>query len=247
MSRATDGGQRLDDADDFVRREIALALEQGKKVIPSCSMTPPFPRATVCLSAEALVSIDALTLRGKTYEYPIERRELVRLLAKVPGRPRAAGRSGRNRCRWHPPDTPRASSKRNQPLCSISTKRSRRRSTGSKSSSASTRPSSDALPDHRRGAGATRTATGAAGRNRGAVPAIAGPGRGTAGGRARRGAAQERGAGGARYWPLQQADDLLVKVEVAQDAALDPAALEREPSDSKSIGRRPRRSVAASR
>ena len=86
--RGDDGGRRLDDADDFVRREIALALEQGKKVIPVLfDDTPVPPRARLPDALQVLASCDALTLRGKTYEYQTQRRELVRLLAKVPGVP----------------------------------------------------------------------------------------------------------------------------------------------------------------
>ena len=41
--RGDDSSGRLDDADDFVRREIALALEQGKKVIPVLFDDTPVP------------------------------------------------------------------------------------------------------------------------------------------------------------------------------------------------------------
>ena len=86
--RGDDGGRRLDDADDFVRQEIALALEQGKKVIPVLFDDTPVPsRDRLPDPLKALASCDALTLRGKTYEYQTQRRELVRLLAKVPGVP----------------------------------------------------------------------------------------------------------------------------------------------------------------
>jgi TIR domain len=40
-----DGGRRLDDPDDFVRQEIALALERGKKVIPLLFEDTPVPSA----------------------------------------------------------------------------------------------------------------------------------------------------------------------------------------------------------
>jgi hypothetical protein len=86
--RGDDGGRRLDDADDFVRQEIALALEQGKKVIPVLfDDTPLPPRDRLPDPLKALVQCDALLLRGKDYEYQTQRRELTRLLAKVPGVP----------------------------------------------------------------------------------------------------------------------------------------------------------------
>jgi hypothetical protein len=86
--RDDDGGRRLDDAHDFVRREIALALERSKKVIPVLFDDTPVPtRDRLPDPLKALASCDALTLRGKTYEYRTQRRELVRLLAKAPGVP----------------------------------------------------------------------------------------------------------------------------------------------------------------
>ena len=93
--RGDDGGRRLDDADDFVRREIALALEQGKKVIPVLfDDTPVPPRDRLPELLQALANCDALTLRGKTHEYRTQRRELVRLLAKVPGVPEPLAEAG---------------------------------------------------------------------------------------------------------------------------------------------------------
>jgi hypothetical protein len=76
----------LDNADDFVRREIALALELGKKMVPVLFDDTPVPaRDRLPNPLKELASCDALTLRGKTYEYQTQRRELVRLVAKVPG------------------------------------------------------------------------------------------------------------------------------------------------------------------
>ncbi|MFO1152868.1 MAG: toll/interleukin-1 receptor domain-containing protein [Rhodospirillales bacterium] len=77
-------GRRLDDPDDFVRLEIALALKLGKKVIPVLFDDAPIPHGG-CLPEplKALGACDALTLRGKTFEYNTQRRELVRLLAKL--------------------------------------------------------------------------------------------------------------------------------------------------------------------
>jgi tetratricopeptide (TPR) repeat protein len=87
-SKGTDGNRRLDDPNDFVRHEIALALTRGKRVIPVLFDDAPVPPAhRLPEPLRALASCDALTLRGKTYEYRNQRRELVRLLAKVPDVP----------------------------------------------------------------------------------------------------------------------------------------------------------------
>jgi hypothetical protein len=94
-ARGDDGSRRLDDPEDFVRREIALALERGKKVIPVLFEDIPFPpRARLPDPLKALASCDALALRGKTYEYRTQRRELVRLLARVPGVPQPLPEAG---------------------------------------------------------------------------------------------------------------------------------------------------------
>jgi tetratricopeptide (TPR) repeat protein len=90
-----DGGRRLDDPHDFVRQEIALALERGKKVIPVLFDDTPVPPADrLPEPLKALARSDALTLRGKTYEYTAQRRELVRLRAKVPGVPEPLPEAG---------------------------------------------------------------------------------------------------------------------------------------------------------
>jgi TIR domain len=89
------GGRRLDDPHDFVRQEIALALQQGKKVIPVLFDDAPVPPADrLPDTLKGLADCDALTLRGKTYEYTTQRRELVRLLAKVPGVPEPLPETG---------------------------------------------------------------------------------------------------------------------------------------------------------
>jgi tetratricopeptide (TPR) repeat protein len=89
------GGRRLDDPHDFVRREIALALKKGKTVIPVLfDDTPPPSAARLPQPLKKLASRDALTLRGKTYEYRTQRGELVQLLAKVPGVPAPFPESG---------------------------------------------------------------------------------------------------------------------------------------------------------
>ena len=65
-------------------------LETGKKVIPVLfddTLVPPADHLPEPL--RALARCDALTLRGKTYEYDTQRRELVRLLTKVARVPEA--------------------------------------------------------------------------------------------------------------------------------------------------------------
>jgi hypothetical protein len=79
------GARRLDDPTDFVRKEIALALAQGKKVIPVLLDDAPMPAAKELPEELApLVARDALTLRGKNYEYDRQLAELVRLIAATP-------------------------------------------------------------------------------------------------------------------------------------------------------------------
>lgn len=83
------GDRRLDDPGDFVRQEIALALDRGKIVIPVLFDDTPVPPAhRLPAPLKDLAKHDALTLGGKTFEYQTQRRELVRLLAKMPGVPR---------------------------------------------------------------------------------------------------------------------------------------------------------------
>ena len=80
--------RRLDDPRDFVRQEISLALELGKKVVPVLFDETPMPRSEQLPGPlAALPNFDALMIRGKTYEYDAQLAELVRLLAKVPGMP----------------------------------------------------------------------------------------------------------------------------------------------------------------
>jgi len=86
--KGADGTRRLDDPRDFVRQEIALALARGKKVIPVLFDDAPVPPADrLPKPLRKLANYNALTLRGTTLDYHTQRRELVRLLAKVPGVP----------------------------------------------------------------------------------------------------------------------------------------------------------------
>ena len=87
-ARGTDGSRRLDHPNDFVRQEITLALTRGKRVIPVLFDDAPVPPADrLPEPLRALASCHALTLRGTTLDYHTQRRELVRLLAEVPDVP----------------------------------------------------------------------------------------------------------------------------------------------------------------
>lgn len=84
------GRRRLDSADDFVRQEIAHALQLGRKVIPVLFDDTPVPEAAqLPAPLQGLAACDALMLRGKNFEYEVQLDELVRLLAAVPGMPAA--------------------------------------------------------------------------------------------------------------------------------------------------------------
>lgn len=83
-----EGGRRLEDPNDFVRQEVARALLLGKKIIPVLFDDTPMPSKNRLPGPfKSLASHDALTLRGKSYEYDEQLNELVRLLAVVPGVP----------------------------------------------------------------------------------------------------------------------------------------------------------------
>src|SRR5262245_53461504 len=72
------GGKRLDDSSDFVRQEIALALEYVKKIIPVLFDDTPVPRRHELPSPlQNLAAYDALPLRGKTLEYEAQLEELI--------------------------------------------------------------------------------------------------------------------------------------------------------------------------
>ena len=65
-----DGMRRLEDPKDFVRQEISQALGLDKKVIPVLfDDTPPPSKEDLPEPLKALADCDALTLRGKVYEY----------------------------------------------------------------------------------------------------------------------------------------------------------------------------------
>ena len=83
-----DGMRRLEDPKDFVRQEISQALRLDKKVIPVLFDDKPPPlKKDLPKPLKALADCDALTLRGKLYEYDTQLAELVRLVGKVPGVP----------------------------------------------------------------------------------------------------------------------------------------------------------------
>ena len=86
--KGADRSRRLDDPNDFVRQEIALALTLGKRVIPVLFDDAPVPPADrLPEPVRALANCHALTLRGTTLDYNTQRRELVRPPAKVPDVP----------------------------------------------------------------------------------------------------------------------------------------------------------------
>ncbi|HKY23400.1 MAG TPA: toll/interleukin-1 receptor domain-containing protein, partial [Vicinamibacterales bacterium] len=87
-TKAPGGGRRLDSEDDFVRQEIASALQLGRKVIPVLFDDTPMPQAAQLPEPlRGLAARDALSLRGKNFEYDVQLEELVRLLAATPGMP----------------------------------------------------------------------------------------------------------------------------------------------------------------
>jgi hypothetical protein len=95
--KAADGRRRLDDPGDFVRQEVALALKRGKKVIPLLfDDTPVLPADRLPRVLKALAKRHAMPLRGNALEYQTKRRELVRLLASVPGVPKPLPEAGQD-------------------------------------------------------------------------------------------------------------------------------------------------------
>ncbi len=104
------GGQhRLEDPQDFVRQEIAQALNLNKTVMLVLFDDTPVPAADELPEGlKPLAHCDPLTLRGKTCEYETQLSELVRLVAKVPGVPKPlpdlAGAGSYYRC--PPPPQP---------------------------------------------------------------------------------------------------------------------------------------------
>ncbi|HRF03614.1 toll/interleukin-1 receptor domain-containing protein [Accumulibacter sp.] len=82
------GQRRLNDANDFVRQEIAQALHLGRKLIPVLFDDTPMPAAAdLPIPLQGLAACDALMLRGKNFEYELQLEELLRLLAAIPGMP----------------------------------------------------------------------------------------------------------------------------------------------------------------
>lgn len=92
-----DGKRRLDDPRDFVRREIALALAVGKRVIPVLLDEAKLPtERDLPAPLAGLLRRDVHEQHGKTYEYDAQLARLVELIAAVPGvaPPRPAGGAG---------------------------------------------------------------------------------------------------------------------------------------------------------
>src|SRR6185436_5367234 len=87
-ARTPGGERRLDGEDDFVRQEIATALQLGKRVIPVLFDDVPMPGPEqLPASLRALAGRDALMLRGKDLEYDVQLEALVQILAAMPGMP----------------------------------------------------------------------------------------------------------------------------------------------------------------
>ncbi len=88
-SKTGRGERRLDSEDDFVRQEVAWALQLDKNVIPVLFDDTPMPEAAqLPPSLRALAGRDALMLRGKNFEYNVQLESLVRIIAKILGIPR---------------------------------------------------------------------------------------------------------------------------------------------------------------
>ena len=88
--------RRLDNPNDFVRKEVALALAGGQAVIPVLfDDTPPPQAADLPDELAGLSSRDMLQLRGKTLDYDTQLRELVRLATRAGATAAAAPRGGR--------------------------------------------------------------------------------------------------------------------------------------------------------
>jgi HEAT repeat protein len=81
-----DGRRRLENEGDFVRQEIALAIQGEKKIIPVLFDDAPMPASRqLPEDLKGLGAFDALTLRGKEFEYDAQLAELVRIISGVPG------------------------------------------------------------------------------------------------------------------------------------------------------------------
>lgn len=77
------GRRRLEDPADFVRREIALAIELGKHIVPVLIDDAAMPAAADLPTVlAALAGRDAHTLRGKSVAYDDELRRLVDLMTR---------------------------------------------------------------------------------------------------------------------------------------------------------------------
>jgi WD40 repeat protein len=87
-AKGSDGQPRIGNPDDLVRQEISQALALGKTVIPVLFDDEPVPDAGLLPEPlKPLTACDALTMRGKDYEYDAQLAELVRKLAESPGIP----------------------------------------------------------------------------------------------------------------------------------------------------------------
>jgi hypothetical protein len=82
------GRRRLDRRNDWVRQEIALALKLGKRIIPVLFEDASMPSKEELPSPlKPFATRQGHWLRGTTYDYEVQQRRLVALLAEVPGVP----------------------------------------------------------------------------------------------------------------------------------------------------------------
>ena len=73
LARDEDGRRRIDDAEDWVRRELELGLERGKTIIPLLVRHAKMPRAHALPQTLAPVaSMQAFSIRGETWTHDLE-------------------------------------------------------------------------------------------------------------------------------------------------------------------------------
>jgi len=82
LARDEDGRRRIDDTEDWVRRELELGLERGKTIIPLLVRHAKMPRAHALPQTLAPVaSMQAFSIRGETwtqvFSAPAEQRPLL--------------------------------------------------------------------------------------------------------------------------------------------------------------------------
>jgi hypothetical protein len=86
--KGADGRRRLDDPNDFVRHEIARALQLGRKVIPVLFDDTPMPsKGSLPYELAELSERHEHRFGGPTYDYDSQLAALIEVMAKVPGVP----------------------------------------------------------------------------------------------------------------------------------------------------------------